>query len=275
MEKKTTSEKKKTTSEKEKKKSEKKKTTPAKVARDKKETRKKKAPAKEKTEVKKEVKKEKISFDKNKAYPAAEAIELAKELGKEKFDASIEAHFHLGIDPKRGDQQIRSTVSLPHGTGKSIKVAAFVEEAKEEACKKAGADLVGGDDLIAKIKKTEKTDFQVAVAQDSIMKKLGPIAKILGTRGLMPSPKNETVTANPAKTIEELKKGKVSFKNDDTANIHVIIGKKSFAPEKLLENFNALLGAVKKVKPASSKGIYIKNISLSSSMGPGIKIEIS
>lgn len=248
---------------------------------------KKKAPAKDKVvkkvekkeetkkELKKEIKKEEILFDKEKLYPIAEAAQLVKTLGKEKFDASVETHFNLSIDPKKGEQQIRSTVSLPHGTGKTIKVAAFVSESKEEACKKAGADLVGSDELIAKIKKTEKTDFQVAVAEPDMMKKLGPIAKILGTRGLMPSPKNETITTSPSKTIEELKKGKVSFKNDDTANVHVIIGKKSFTPEKLIENFNVLLGAIKKVKPASSKGTYIKNISLSSSMGPGIKIEIS
>ena len=142
---------------------------------------------------------------------------------------------------KKGDQQIRSTVSLPHGTGKTIKVAAFVDPENEKLAKKAGADYVGGEDLVAKIKKTEKTDFQVAVAEPAMMKNLAPIAKILGTRGLMPSPKNETVTPNPAKAIEELKKGKVSYKNDDTGNIHVAIGKISFDEEKLTENFNTLL----------------------------------
>lgn len=222
-----------------------------------------------------EKKEEKEGFETSKLYPVAEAIKLSKELGKEKFDASIEAHLRLGINPKKGDQQIRSTVSLPHGTGKTVKIAAFVEDANQAAAKKAGADTVGGDDLIAKIKKTEKTDFQVAVAEPSMMKKLGPIAKILGTRGLMPSPKNETVTPDPAKAIEELKKGKTSFKNDDTSNIHVVIGKKSFTDEKLIENFNTLIDTIKKVKPSSAKGNYIKNASISSSMGPGIKVEIS
>ena len=214
-------------------------------------------------------------FDETKTYPVKEAIELTKKLSKTKFDASVEAHFRLGIDAKKGDQQIRATVSLPHGTGKTIKIAAFVSPDKVKAVKDAGADLVGGEDLIAEIKKTEKTDFQVAVAEPVIMKNLAAIAKILGTRGLMPSPKNETVTPNPAKAVAELKKGKVSFRSDDTGNIHAVIGKVSFLGEQLVENYNAFLEAVKKAKPSSSKGIYIKNIALSSSMGPGVKVEIS
>lgn len=218
--------------------------------------------------------KKEIEFDKQKNYEIEEAIELIKKLSKTKFDASVEVHFRLGIDPKKGDQQIRSTVSLPHGTGKTKKVAAFVTPEKEKEVKKAGADFVGGEDLIAEIKKTEKTDFQVAVAEPAIMKDLAKIAKILGTRGLMPSPKNDTVTANPAKAVEELKKGKISFRNDDTGNIHTVIGKVSFKNKLLLANFETLLNAIKKAKPTSSKGIYIINISISSSMGPGIKIEI-
>lgn len=220
-------------------------------------------------------KKEQIDFDKTKIYSIKEAVELTKKLSKTKFDASVEAHFRLGIDPKKGDQQVRAAVSLPHGTGKTVKVAAFVTPEKEKEVKKAGADFVGSEDLIAQIKKTEKTDFQVAVAEPQMMKNLGQIAKILGTRGLMPSPKNDTVTQDPAKAVAELKKGKVSFKNDDTGNIHVIIGKVSFDNKKLLENFNSLLEAIKKAKPASSKGTYIMNISISSSMGPGIKVNAS
>ncbi|MFA4834091.1 MAG: 50S ribosomal protein L1 [Patescibacteria group bacterium] len=215
------------------------------------------------------------AFDKTKVYPAKEAMELTKKLSKTKFDASVEAHFRLGIDTKKGDQQIRATVSLPHGTGKTIKVAAFVMPEKIKEVKEAGADLVGGEDLIAEIKKTEKTDFQVAVAEPAMMKNLAAIAKILGTRGLMPSPKNETVTPNPAKAVAELKKGKVSFRSDDTGNVHAVIGKVSFLPEQLLANYNAFLEAVKKAKPSSSKGVYIKNIALSSSMGPGVKVIIS
>lgn len=207
-----------------------------------------------------------------KIYSINEAIKLVKESSKVKFDASIEVHFRLGIDTKKGDQQIRSTAALPHGTGKTIKIAAFVGPDKEKEVREAGADYVGSDELIAKIKKTEKTDFEIAVAEPDMMKKLGPIAKILGTRGLMPSPKNETISPNPAKIVKELKKGKISFKNDDTGNLHAIIGKVSFPEEKLIENFTTFLNAVKKAKPNSSKGIYIKNISLSSSMGPGIKV---
>jgi len=215
-----------------------------------------------------------MELDKTKAYTIEEAIKLTKELSKTKFDASVEVHMRLGIDTKKGDQQIRGAISLPNGTGKSVRVAAFVTEANEDAAKKAGADLIGNEDLIEEIKRTEKTDFQVAVAEPAMMKNLAKIAKILGTRGLMPSPKNETVTPNPAKAIEELKKGKISYKNDDTGNIHVAIGKTSFDDIKLVENFNTLVEAIKKAKPNKSKGIYLKNISLSSSMGPGIKISI-
>ena len=214
------------------------------------------------------------NFDKTKSYLIEDAFELTKKLSKTKFDASVEVHFRLGIDAKKGDQQVRAAVALPHGTGKTIKVAAFVTPEKEKEVKSAGADYVGGEDLIADIKKTEKTDFQVAVAEPAMMKNLSKIAKILGTRGLMPSPKNDTVTPDPAKAVAELKKGKVSFKNDDTGNIHVAIGKVSFDSKKLLDNYNTLLEAVKKAKPASSKGTYIQNISISSSMGPGVKVQL-
>lgn len=213
-------------------------------------------------------------FDKTKSYPIAPAVELAKKLSKTKFDASVEIHFRLGIDTKKGGEQVRLAVSLPHGTGRTVKVAAFVTPDKEKETRAAGADYVGGEDLINEIKKTEKTDFEVAVAEPALMKNLAVIAKILGTRGLMPSPKNETITTDPAKTVLELKQGKVSLKNDDTGNLHIAIGKISFATEKLVENFETLLEAVKKAKPATSKGIYLKNVSLSSTMGPGLKIAI-
>ncbi len=226
-----------------------------------------------KEEVKK-VKKEVFSFDQSKSYNIAEAIDLAKKANRAKFDASLEVHFRLGIDPKKGDQQVRGAVSLPNGTGKTVKVAAFVTPSKEKEVKAAGADYVGGEELIAEIKKTEKTDFQVAVAEPDMMKSLAQIAKILGTRGLMPSPKNDTVSANPAKAVEELKKGKISFKNDDTSNVHAVLGKLSFDNAKLIENFNVFLETIRRAKPNSSKGVFIKNVSISSSMGAGVKVSI-
>ncbi len=213
-------------------------------------------------------------YDRLKAYPVEEALEIVKKLTTTKFDASIEVHFRLGINTKKGDQQVRGAVSLPNGTGKTVKVAAFVSPENEKAVKAAGADFVGGDDLVAEIKKTEKTDFGVAIAEPAMMKNLAVIAKILGTRGLMPSPKNDTVTTNPAKAVEELKKGKISFKNDDTANVHTVIGKVSFDTKKLMENYEVLLDTIRKSKPAASKGTFIKNISLSSSMSKGVKVSV-
>jgi large subunit ribosomal protein L1 len=215
-----------------------------------------------------------FDYEKGKAYTFNEAVELVKKFSKTKFDASLEVHFRLGIDPRKGDQQVRAAVSLPHGTGKTIRVAAFVSPENEDACKQAGADIAGGEDLINKIKETEKTEFDVAVADPGMMKFLAKIAKILGTRGLMPSPKNDTVSANPAKAVADLKKGKVSFKNDDTANLHVAIGRISFDNNKLKENFETIVDAVKKTKPPTSKGVFIKNVVICSTMGPGIKVQL-
>lgn len=222
----------------------------------------------------KKAKTQKYEYDRVKAHPLSEAIELVKKFSKTKFDASVELHIRLGIDTKQGDQQIRSAIALPFGTGKTVKIAAFVTSANEKAVKEAGADLVGGDDLIADIKRTEKTDFQVAVAEPAMMKNLGQIAKILGTRGLMPSPKNDTVSPNPAQAVAELKKGKISFKNDDTGNVHVAIGKISFDTDKLVANVESVINAIKKAKPSSSKGVYIKNTVICSSMGPGVKVDV-
>jgi len=224
---------------------------------------------------KKVVKKVKtFDFDTTKAYAISDALDIVKKHATTKFDGSVEVHFRLGIDVKKGDQQIRSAVSLPHGTGKTVKVAAFVSSDKEAEVKAAGADIVGGEDLINEIKSSEKTDFEVAIATPDMMRFLAPIAKILGTRGLMPSPKNETVTLDPVKAVAEIKKGKISFKNDDTGNIHMGIGKVSFEKEKLTENFAAVVDLVKKIKPAKAKGVYIKNVSICSTMGPGIKISL-
>jgi large subunit ribosomal protein L1 len=241
------------------------------VAEEKKETKKAKGGKKVAAPKKKKV----FNFDRAKTYPIAEAIKFAKEASKEKFDPSVDVHFNLGIDTSKGEQQVRGTVALPHGVGKTIRIVAFVEPSKEAEAKAAGADLIGNDEFIDKIKKTEKTDFDLAIAEPSVMKKLGMIAKILGTRGLMPSPKNETVTPDPIKAIAEFKKGKLSFKNDDTGNLHITIGRKSFTDDKLADNFNALLEIIKKAKPSASKGTFIKNVTLCTSMGPGIKIQLS
>ena len=229
-----------------------------------------------KNETKQQVKKVNYSeiYDKLKAYNLNEAISILKKISKTKFDPSVEVHIRLGINPKKSDQQVRGAVSLPHGTGKTVRVAAFVSPENEEACRKAGADFVGGDDLIAEIKKSEKTDFEVAVAEPLMMRNLAVIAKILGTRGLMPSPKNDTVSPTPAKAVEELKKGKISFKNDDTSNLHAVIGKLSFEDKKLSENFQALIDNIRKVKPASAKGSYIKSVAICSSMSPSIKVDL-
>lgn len=213
-------------------------------------------------------------IDKNKVYSPGEAVELAKKTSNTRFDASIEVHCRLGIDPKKGDQQVRSVVIMPHSVGKTKKIAAFVSDKDAKTAKEAGADLVGGEDLIAEIKKTGKIDFDIAIATPEMMKNLSQVAKILGPKGLMPSPKNETVTTNIAKTISEIKKGKITFKNDDTANIHQAIGKVSLETKKLLENFEAFIAALKKTKPTSSKGIFIKGVVICSTMGPGIKVQV-
>lgn len=211
--------------------------------------------------------------DPRKVYPIAEAIELAKATSTVKFDATVEVHFKLGINPKKSDQQIRSSVSLPYGTGKTIKVAVLTDNSEQQkAAKAAGADLVDETDLIANIKKG-KIEFDILVATPSAMKLLTPVAKVLGPKGLMPNPKDGTVTQNIAEAVTNLKKGKINFKNDDSANIHALIGKVSFDKEKLIANFSALLDGVLKAKPSGAKGNYIKNVSLSTSMGPGLKVE--
>jgi large subunit ribosomal protein L1 len=202
-----------------------------------------------------------------------EALKICCESSTAKFDESLELHLHLGINPKKSDQQIRGTTELPHGTGKSQRVAVFTET-KEEEAQKAQADLVGGTDLIEKIKETEKTDFDIAIASPEMMPKLGKIARILGTRGLMPNPKTDTVTMEVGKAVQSIKKGKVNFKSDNTGNLHQIFGKKSFDQAKLKENLEALIAAVKKTKPASIKGDFIKKAYLSSTMGPSIKLGV-
>ncbi|MEK7516496.1 MAG: 50S ribosomal protein L1 [Patescibacteria group bacterium] len=213
--------------------------------------------------------------DPKKIYSPEAALELVKKTSGVKFDASVEVHIRLTIDPTKGEQQVRGTAALPHGTGKSARVAAFVSSGKEQEAKDAGADIVGGEELIAEIQKTSRTDFDVAVATPDMMPKLAKLAKLLGPKGLMPNPKSETVTTNVAKTVAELKKGKVAFKNDDTGNIHQAIGKVSFDSGKLLENLQAFMDALRRVRPASAKGTYIKSAVLVSTMGPAVRVSVA
>lgn len=208
----------------------------------------------------------------NKIYPIEEAINLAKESKTAKFDESVEAHIRLAIDTKKGEEMVRGNVVLPHGTGKSKKVAVITTTKAAEA-KKAGADLVAGEELIAEIK-SGKTDFDVLVSTPEMMPKLAQVAKILGPKGLMPSPKTETVTQDIQKTVEMLKKGKASFKNDNSGNIHLVFGKVSFETEKLKENFSSFVDAVRKAKPDAVKGTYILSVTICSTMGPGIKVAL-
>lgn len=207
-----------------------------------------------------------------KTYPIDEALALIKETSKTKFDASVEVHVKLGIDLAKADQQVRGTLILPNPIGKKIRVAAFVTEGKKDEVKKAGADIIGGEDLIKKIKETEKCDFDVAVAEPAMMRHLARIGKILGTKGLMPNPKTETVTSDPAKAVRQLKAGKISFKADPSGIIHQVIGKVSFDVKKLKENYDTLLETIRKTRPQKVKGEYIKSITLCSTMGPGIKV---
>lgn len=228
----------------------------------------------EKNMTSKRIKEAKEQVDQKKAYAKEEAIELAKKTSTVKFDASVEVHLRLGIDPSQGDQQIRSTIIFPNSVGISKKVAAFVAPDKQKEAKEAGADIVGGEEIIEEIKKSGKVNFDVAVATPDMMPKLAKVAKILGPKGLMPNPKTETVGPNVKNMVEELKKGKLTFKNDSTGNIHQVIGKTSMENKALLENLNAFLEAIKKAKPAGSKGTYIKNAVLTTSMGPAIKFEV-
>ena len=214
------------------------------------------------------------AVQREKLYPLEDALALLKECATAKFPESIEVHVRLGIDTKKGEEQVRAVVTLPNGTGKERRVIAFVPDDLIAEAKKAGADVVGNDDLIQEIKTTERTDFDVAVAHPSLMPKLAQIAKILGPRGLMPSPKNDTVTPAPAKVIGELKAGKIAFRNDEGGNIHQIIGKVSWETEKLAENITTLLEAIRRAKPPSAKGTYLQSVVLCSTMGPGIRVAV-
>jgi large subunit ribosomal protein L1 len=210
--------------------------------------------------------------DKNKMYSLKEASTLVKEINCTKFDSSVDLHIKLGVDPKKADQAIRGTVSLPHGTGKTKKVLVLCTPDKEEAAKAAGADFVGLDEFITKIE-GGWTDVDVIIASPSVMPKIGKLGKILGPRNLMPNPKTGTVTNDVAAAVNEVKGGKIAFKVDKVGIIHASIGRVSFSADKIAENSQELINALVKLKPSSSKGTYLKGVSMASSMSPGILID--
>tara|TARA_R110002050_G_scaffold14313_4_gene45221 strand:- start:424 stop:1113 length:690 start_codon:yes stop_codon:yes gene_type:complete len=211
-------------------------------------------------------------IDKNKIYTLQEGSALVKEITKAKFDASVELAVRLGVDPRKANQMVRGVVTLPHGTGKDVKVLALVTPDKEAEAKEAGADFVGLDEYLDKIK-NGWTDVDVIITMPSVMGKLGPLGRVLGPRGLMPNPKTGTVTMDVAKAVAEVKAGKIDFKVDKTGIVHAAIGKVSFSAEKIQENAKELIDTLNKLKPTASKGVYIKSIFMSSTMSPSVQLD--
>ncbi|MDR0854658.1 MAG: 50S ribosomal protein L1 [Clostridiales Family XIII bacterium] len=211
-------------------------------------------------------------IDRETLYDAPEALELLVKSAPAKFDETVEVHFRLGVDGRHADQQVRGAIVLPHGTGKTVRVLVFAKGPKEEEAKAAGADYVGGEELADKIKKENWFDFDVIVATPDMMGVVGKLGKVLGPKGLMPNPKSGTVTMDVAKALDDIKAGKVEYRLDKTNIIHTPIGKVSFGPEKLGDNFKTLVEAVIKAKPAAAKGQYLKSVTIASTMGPGVKV---
>jgi large subunit ribosomal protein L1 len=215
-----------------------------------------------------------VNIDLNKEYPLDEALGVVKESVYTKFDETVDLSINLGVDPRKSDQMVRGTVVLPHGTGKTVKVLVFAKGEKEKEAKEAGADFVGAEDLVEKIQKGW-LEFDSAVATPDIMGLVGKLGKLLGPRGLMPNPKLGTVTFDVAKAVKEIKAGKVEYRTEKAGIVHVPIGKSSFEKEKLADNATAVIKSIAKAKPSSSKGKYIKKITISSTMGPGLKLDVS
>ncbi len=211
-------------------------------------------------------------YDRDQEFAPAEAFELVKSMATRKFDETIEVAIRLGVDPRKADQMIRGTVSLPHGTGKTVRVAVFATGDAAREAEEAGADIVGGDDLITRVE-GGFLDFDVAIATPDLMAKVGKLGRTLGPRGLMPNPKTGTVTNEVAKTVAEFKAGKVEYRTDRYGNVHVPVGKASFETQALLENYHAVLDELLRAKPAASKGRYIRSVTASSTMGPGVRID--
>jgi large subunit ribosomal protein L1 len=211
-------------------------------------------------------------FDRDRLHGSAEAMELVRTLASRKFDESVDVAFRLGIDPRKADQIVRGTVSLPHGTGGDVRVAVFAEGDDARAAEEVGADVVGGDDLVARVE-GGFLDFDVAIATPPMMGKVGKLGRVLGPRGLMPNPKTGTVTDDVRRAVEEFKAGKVEYRNDRHGNVHVPIGKASFESSALSGNYHAVLDEIVRAKPAAAKGRYIKSITVSSTMGPGVRLD--
>ena len=211
-------------------------------------------------------------YDKTAAYEATEAVALVKKMASAKFDETVEAHLRLGVDGRHADQQVRGAVVLPHGTGKTVKVLVFAKGNKVDEALAAGADYAGGDELVPKIQNEGWLDFDVVVATPDMMGVVGRLGRVLGPKGLMPNPKAGTVTMDDTKAINDIKAGKIEYRLDKTNIIHVPVGKASFTEEQLADNFQTLIDAINKVRPAAVKGQYLKSVTLTSTMGPGVKI---
>lgn len=214
------------------------------------------------------------AVERGKVYDPQEAFAKIQEVATAKFDETIEAHIKLGVDPRQADQQVRGTVVLPNGTGKSVRVLVIAKGEKADIAQKAGADIVGAEEIIAKIQNENYLDFDVVITSPDMMGQLGRVARILGPRGLMPSPKSGTITQDIAKAIADTKAGKVEYRVDKTSIVHCIIGKKSFGADKLKENFDTLMDAIIKAKPAAAKGTYLKSVYVTPAMGPGVKVNV-
>lgn len=212
------------------------------------------------------------SYDRSKVYDSTEAVNIVLNNAKAKFDETIELHVRLGIDPRQADQQVRGVLVLPHGTGKTKKVLVIAKGDRADQAQAAGADFVGAEEMVQKIQTENWFGFDVMITTPDMMGVVGRIGRLLGPKGLMPNPKSGTVTMDVAKAVAEVKAGKVEYRLDKTAIIHCPIGKKSFGTEKIVENFNALMDAIIKAKPAAAKGQYVKSVSLTSTMGPGVKV---
>ena len=214
------------------------------------------------------------TIDRGTLYDVADAVSLVKKTATAKFDETIEAHIRTGCDGRHADQQIRGAVVLPHGTGKKVRILVFAKDAKAEEAKAAGADFVGGEELIPKIQNENWFEFDVVVATPDMMGVVGRLGRVLGPKGLMPNPKAGTVTMDVTKAVNDIKAGKIEYRLDKTNIIHVPVGKASFTDEQLSDNFQSLMGAINKAKPASLKGQYIKSATLTSTMGPGVKLNV-